>query len=249
MFNINDFWRETVNLAYNREKYTEEFISSILTPNNITKNDLIWDVSAGTGFLSLDLLERGYNVIFSDGDSDMIKQFAQEAERIGLEAESKLIHWEYLLEKYNKQPKLIINRGNSLGYAATWRKEGFDARESYTQVMNALNNFYKLLQPEGFLIQDCVKKGDEEHFYEFGTMTLEGKTCELEWERKSFPEEERSEWTIILRSHDKERQIMNNSYNITGESLTGMLEETGFRNIEPVNLETEQLYKAYLARK
>jgi len=249
IFSINDVWRETVKIKYDRDAYTEEFTRKVLQPSNITKKDIILDVSAGTGLLSLDLIARGYNVECSDGDTDMIEKFREEAEIMGLETEARLISWAELLEEYDNRPKLIINRGNSLCYAATWRKEGFDAEESYYRIMEALRNFHTLLQTDGYLFQDCIKKGNEKRVSVFGTMTLDGKTYELEWERKSFQNEKRGEWITTLRNRDEEIRIVNHSYNITSENLTEMLETTEFKTIEPIKLDSEPLYQSFLARK
>ena len=66
------------NLLYDSNEYVKEIIN-LFEKNKIRKDSKIIDTSAGTGFPSIELTEKGYDIDCMDATDDEIEVFSRKA--------------------------------------------------------------------------------------------------------------------------------------------------------------------------
>ena len=64
-------------------------LENLFKKNKIKKNSKIIDLSAGTGFPALELIEKGYTIDCMDAMDDEIAVFTKKAKERGLKAKCK----------------------------------------------------------------------------------------------------------------------------------------------------------------
>lgn len=120
-----DLWDALVySMLYNKNEYIKEILG-LFKKIGITKNSIILDSSAGTGFIALHLRKMGYTVECIDLMDDEIRVFKRKARKLGVSPQIKKSSWADIPKVYkNKKFDFIFCRGNSFIYAdGGWNKE------------------------------------------------------------------------------------------------------------------------------
>ncbi len=245
MINISlaEIWDVCVDKIYDRETYIKS-LDNLLKRENVKS---IIDPACGTGKPSLDLLKLGYDVDFSDGSEEMLKQFYKNS---GYKIKPKLIDWRDLSKHYKDQFDFVLVRSNSLIYATSWGKKELNSGESKEAILNSLKNFYEILKNDGILYVDLYSKGEKPHTKNISLVVINNDVEIWKWVIKHDWQNRVRYWGIIrenLFSKEK-REQSSLSYLIKHQELIDMLKKTGFRDINKANLEGT-FYTTYLARK
>ncbi len=66
----------------------------------------------GSGFPSINLAQRGWDITYVDGNEVMLAQFLQNKEKQGVEIPSYLANWQTLSATISKKFDTILCRGN-----------------------------------------------------------------------------------------------------------------------------------------
>ncbi|MGQ0679985.1 MAG: class I SAM-dependent methyltransferase [Actinomycetota bacterium] len=150
---IGILWEICLHFEFDRTG-TVDGIASWLGPANGMK---ILDCACGSGFPSLDLIGRGYNVTCSDGSELMLDHFRRNAKVLGVGVEPSQARWEELRRHFSTRFDVVMCRGGSFPYAGTWDKDVPPNRDSLSQ---ALDQFVACLADGGRLYIDTTQSDE-----------------------------------------------------------------------------------------
>lgn len=252
-YSIPEVWDLCLQKIYDREGYMEGFLN-VLMSCGIIKTSSILDAGCGSGFLTLDLLERGYTVTAMDKSSEMVRQIKQNAEGRGIVNDLAVYHmtWAELAAEWNGLPfDFLYCRGNSLVYAASWEQNWFVPERSQEEIRRAIQSFYAVLRPGGWLYLDTMRADEKPHAVNLGEMQTPHGAATITWGIHHDPENHRRVWNVTLHwAEGFSETFTSSSYLLTHVELISLLREVGFRQIKPnLPVRGEENYSVFLARK
>lgn len=243
--NIAECWDIILQFEYDKEiilSGIESFLSRF-------REKKILDCACGTGFLSLDLIRKGYDITCSDGSELMLNQFRRNADKIGVKVEPYRYNWSELSEKFADTFDLVMCRGSSLIYVNAW-----DTAHTNTvnEIYLSLRNFYECLHPGGWLYVDTTSesnlKRDNPELIDYQKKIIDGYQIKLT--DKVFTDHQRRiriwEPTILIDKTEY-RSVRYSSY-LPHPELIGLLRDCGFTNIQKIDIDGEH-YDVFIARK
>ena len=237
-------WDKTIPFLWN-EEYIES-LNALLKEHNVKS---ILDCACGTGFPSLDLATRGYNLQCSDGDDRMLELFRQNAEKRGVAIEPRCLLWTEL-HQIDGQFDCVMLRGNSLVYCASWADQDgrFDPQKADIGIQQSLAAVFRKVRPGGFLYVDITNLREREGVRDFGERAEDGIHYALRMEASyDIGRSHRILHSTLTRNGVVEERIYN-SYFLPHARLVQLLHDAGFSRVEqyrPVNGETS--YSVFLA--
>jgi len=239
-------------LLYNSKDYVNEILE-LFEKENINKKSNIIDTSSGTGFPSLELMERGYKIDCMDASDDEIEVFTRKAKEKKINVKCKKIFWKEIPENYEKENyDFAFCRGNSFIFAAGgWNKsQKVNQKESLQKYKEALKIFYDLLKNGGVLYIDKFKDTEKPHKTKVGNVFVGNKKYELLFYNEVNKERKERYAAMLMKDEQgKEEGLPNITYLLTGKELELMLKEVGFKKIEKINLKNEGHFDIWLAHK
>ncbi len=250
MVQIDDLWGEVIRYIYDKDAYVEE-LKDLLQNHGVTRQSLIIDSCAGSGFPSLDLLSDQFNVLPLDGTQRMIELFNQNAKQKGLDVRSTLLRWEDLPQGFTNKAKAILCRGNSIIYAGnSWGKDDVDIEKAKAAIQQTLKNFYDCLGDSGILYIDKFHKDETAEETIKGRINIFGIPEQLLWRVEHDLDKKTRRWILIREQPDGKRfEYANKGYLLMYEELRMMLLRAGFKKVEEAHLDSETTYTAMLAYK
>ena len=250
-YSLPEVWDFCLEKIYNKSEYISGFLET-LQKYDITSKSLILDAGCGSGFPSLDLIEKGYHVIGTDKSSEMVRQIRINAKNRGLNIEAHHIMWAGLAEHFEPMFDLVYCRGNSLIYAASWEQNWIVPSRSREEIYKAIKNFYQIIKPGGILCLDVTNRNERPHQENIGIVETKTRPIEILWKIEHNTENKIRTWTIILKFLDtgEEKKYPSYSYLITKAELLNFLHQAGFHSIdEEVPVIGETNYNVYIAKK
>lgn len=210
----------------------------------------VLDCAVGTGFITLELIERGHNIVCADGSVAMLERFKRKARQLGLDVKPVRLDWSELAGSFPDVFDLVICRGNSLVYAGVWDQD--DPEADPAAVSEALKSMYGALRPGGSIYVDIpadISVG--------GSMLIDHPEVEVDGVRVAVEEEIQQlkrdglrRWDVSMRVNDESYHFMRHSLAISDEELRGALLEAGFIDVLPLVGNTlRRHYKVFTARK
>jgi hypothetical protein len=240
------------NLLYKVSDYIAE-IEALFNKIGINKNSKLFDVSAGTGFLSLELAEKGYNVECMDAMDDEIVEFSKKAKEKKLKLKCKKAFWLEIPKNYPKNHfDLALCRGNSFIYAAGgWNKfNKVDSDKSIELYEKTLKIFYDSLKKGGYLYIDKFKDSEIPSKVNVGKAIIEGKKFDLLFYTEINRKKGFRRASMILRDENgKEGGLPNMTYILTLPELEKMLKNVGFKEVKKLEIKNETHFDILLCRK
>lgn len=246
-------WDKCVyGLLYDIDKYTRD-IKNLFTKLGVKKQSKIIDVSAGGGFPALDLVRDGYNITCVDGFQDEVDLFNQKAAVSGSQIRCAHLKWENLLDSFEKNIfDFLFCRGNSFIYACGgWNEmvkiEPESALLNYKQTLFV---FYDLIKPGGWIYIDKFKDSETTHKEKVCDIKVgDGPKEDLVFWTQRFSEQKIRKASMIRKIDDMESGVPNITYDLLDTELENMLVLVGFKNIQKIDLVSEQHFDIWLAQK
>ncbi len=206
----------------------------------------ILDVSGGFGFPALDLLERGYPVVYNDGSPAMFSYFdyLRKQKNLGMFGMPELFptSWKEMVKAH--PPKFygaLLCRGNSLPYVVSWGKENPNLSQAQNEIATILRGFRRLLVKGGVFFVDKhrdidVEKSEKEEMEDLGEYIdrFSGIQYELTSKLVNDPTTRKRLWTIDRTNKQTQEveQFHSQAYYFTDDELVNMLETAGFHDIK-----------------
>lgn len=144
---IATLWELCLHFEYDKA----ELVSGLSDWLGDADRQRVLDCACGTGFPSLDLARRGYNMTCSDGSPLMLSYFKRRADLEGVPVQAGLVRWEELTSSYDTAFDVVLCRGCSLPYAGTWDEDAPPDRQVLAQ---SVRQFAASLRPGGRLYID-----------------------------------------------------------------------------------------------
>lgn len=249
-YTLPEVWDFCLEKIYDKTSFVDGFIKFLHT-NNISNKNLILDAGCGSGFPSIDLIERGYRVIGTDKSSEMVRQVKINAKKRNISIEAHHVMWSELSKKFDQIFDLVYCRGNSLVYAASWEQNWIAPSRSLEEIGKAINNFYQILKTEGKLYVDVTNKNEIPHAEDIGIVDTKQGPVKINWKIKHDTKNKVRTWIITLKFLDsgKEKIYPSYSYLIDYNELINLFKKTGFSKVEETTINGEDNYNVYVAYK
>ncbi|MBI2140423.1 class I SAM-dependent methyltransferase [Candidatus Woesearchaeota archaeon] len=250
-YSLPEVWDFCLEKIYDQEEYLKGLVS-ILGQRGITSRSKILDAGCGSGFPSLDLLSRGFDVTGADKSSEMIRQIRLNAKKRGLSISTAHVMWSDLSKSFKPIFDAAYCRGNSLVYAASWEQNWIVPERSREEVQKAIKNFYAVLKPKGLLYLDVTSKDEKPHKEIIGTVKTAHGDVEIEWAVQHDAKNKIRTWSIILAfpSTGEKKIYRSYSYLIDHAELVSFCREAGFKGIEQyVKVPGERNYSVFIGHK
>lgn len=214
----------------------------------------ILDCACGNGFLTLDLIERGFGITCSDGSEEMLAEFAQNAAKMNLNVTPKLHLWSELGQHYTSQFDLVLNRGNSLVYANAWDAENAVGVDGFSGVRDALKNMNQCLSQGGLLYVDVSLFNELEDAPLASSVStvkkVNGKNVAVSEHVEVQLERRTRKWHYEISIDGKIHQFVRFSHLITHTQMIQLLEQAGFSHCVIIDIPGDRShYTGFLATK
>jgi len=240
------------NLLYVSEEYKKD-LENLFDKLRMTKESKIIDTSAGGGFPGIELIKDGYNVTCVDGFDDQVELFSLKAKKQGLMNTCIKALWKDLPTMFpNDSFDFLFCRGNSFIYAGgAWNSMiKIDANESIKNYKETLAIFYNLLKPGGKIYIDKFKDDETTHREKVCEIKIgEGESENLVFWTQRFPEQKIREASMIRETAQGEKKVPGITYDLSAAELESFLTETGFQNIQKINVPSEKHFDVWIAQK
>jgi SAM-dependent methyltransferase len=248
-----ELWDACVyQLLYNISDYKQD-IEKLFAQLDVTKDSAIIDVAAGGGFPALDLVKDGYNFICTDGSPDEVDLFNEKSIQTDLTVKCSEVHWDNLSDKFPPSSfDFLFCRGNSFIYAAGgWNENvAVQAEKSLSIYRKTLSIFYDLLKSGGWIYLDKFKDSETTHRVKVADIQVgNGQKEELIFWTERFPEQKIRRASMIRKNGDVENAVPNITYDLSSLELEQLFQDVGFKNVQKIELPSEQNFDVWIAQK
>jgi SAM-dependent methyltransferase len=225
---IATLWQLCLHFEYDRAALVAG-LEEWLKWNKDTK---ILDCACGTGFPSIDLLQKGYNVTCTDGSQRMLAEFNVNAEKAGVVANPQCIQWSDLSKHFDQEFDVVMCRGSSLIYAGAWDRDATPDREA---IKVAIRNFGECLKLGGVLYVDTTSEENlsrslPEH-NTYPERVIGGQRVSLSEVIYTDKNANLRTWESTLTVDGVAYEFERHSYYLPHSDLLAILLECGFGNI------------------
>jgi SAM-dependent methyltransferase len=239
------FWELCLEFEYDKKEILsglEEFLIRF-------KDKKILDCACGTGFLTLDLIQKGYPVTCSDGSESMLQQFMKNAGQMGLKTEPYCCKWSRLSERFPNTFDLVMCRGSSLIYAGAWDRRQVNHPEI---IQDALKNFFGCLRPGGILYVDTTSQENltraEPEIIIYPEKIISGRRIRFIDKVSEDRQKKIRIWNPAIFIDNTEYRLTRYSYYLPHSELIEMLTDCCFADIQKINIRGEH-YDVFIAKK
>ncbi len=248
-----ELWEMCVyKLLYSEKGYCDD-IENLFVSHGISKQSRILDVSAGSGFPALGLIEKGYSIDCADGFRDEVELFNKRAAKRGLPVSCKEVLWAGMQKEYAPASyDFLFCRGNSFIYAlGGWNTEvAIDPHTALAEYSATAKIFFDLLKPGGYLFIDKFKDSETTHKATVAQISVNGSEEDLIFWTERFPEQKLRRASMLRRKADgTETGIPNVSYDLTVPDLAEALSSAGFKNLKRHLMPSEKEFDVFMVQK
>jgi len=231
-------------------------LEELLIENGVQKSDFVFDVSGGFGSPVIELSQRGWQMIYSDGSPDMFARAFRRAEKenaplfpfitstLGLT--SGHCRWQDL--QLGSDYRAIFCLGNSLPYVASWGVVNPELNHAKERIEGVLRKFYDALTSGGILFVDKQPEAQDSWVENLGKVVYNDQEVELIFDCRNDKRNKIRYWNLKLQGLNFERVFPFRGYLILEEAFLSMLSSVGFRNVEKRILDGD-IYEGFICRK
>lgn len=223
---IAALWELCLRFEYDRA----ELVSGLSEWLGESDGQRVLDCACGTGFPSIDLARRGYNMTCSDGSALMLGYFKRRADLEGVSVQARLVGWEELTSSYDTQFDVVICRGCSLPYAGTWDDNAPPDR----RVLEAsVRQFAASVRPGGRLYLDTnqVIDSPDPEVTRHRPITIGGHTIKLVEELSVDHVRQLKSWRCQLTIDGTPYEFERRSHYVPPDDLMALLAQTSMRDV------------------
>jgi len=253
MPNISQLWDDcSKELIYNLKQYAED-LEKILQEKGINKSSKIIDSSAGSGFPAIELARRGYKMECMDISQDAIDVFGVRAREANVNISCRKLSWLEMPQVYKKNSfDFLFCRGNSFIYASGgWGSNADLTRKHALQnYENTLRVFYNCMKEGAWMYLDKFKDNEGNCKELVGKVKVGKEIYNWFLSRNILPNQHIREAKMIFEQNGLITPIVEfKTYLLTFDELIPMMQRVGFRNIEKLQLNSENHFDILLAQK
>lgn len=248
-----ELWDACVyNLLYQASDFKQD-IEKLFTTLGVSKASAIIDVAAGGGFPALDFIKDGYIVTCTDGTQDEVDLFNRKSAVAGLTATCVNVRWNDLKNIFPHESfDFLFCRGNSFIYAGGGWNEmvAVETGKSLASYQKTLSIFYDLLKPGGWIYLDKFKDSETTHRAKVSDIQVGNQPKEelIFWTQR-FPDKKIRQASMILKCGETENAVPNITYDLSSAELEKAFAEIGFKNVQKVELPSEQNFDVWIGQK
>jgi SAM-dependent methyltransferase len=243
--NMAQVWEVCLCLEYDKSSLVDG-LDGLLSEY---RGKSILDCACGTGFAVLDLIKRGYRITCSDGSETMLQEFRRNSRRMEVEVAPHLIVWSDLASNFRGMFDVVMCRGSSLIYGASWEEEKESSEEI---IVDALMNFFQCLKPGGILYLDTTQKEylieSQEQIFDYPEIKINGVSYSLSYKQGIERDKKRRKWEGVLIKNGHRYSFTRYSLYLPHDELKDMMMTCGFTNIREVDVMGEY-YDVYIGEK
>lgn len=250
-YSLPEVWDFCLEKIYDKPKYVQGLLG-ILTKYDVTTNSLLIDAGCGSGFPTLDLIEKGYRVIGTDKSSEMVRQIQLNAKKRGISIEAYHVMWSGLSKRFDPIFDFGYCRGNSLVYAASWEQNWIVPDRSREEIGAAISNFYQILKPGASFYVDVTNSNETPHTTNLGIVETQHGPIDITWAIERDIQNKVRTWTITLKflKSGLEKVYPSYSYLFSSDELINFFQTAGFKKVEQrMAVKGENNYDVYIAKK
>lgn len=244
-FAISKCWDICLQFEYRKDVILSG-LEKVLTPY---KDKAIIDCACGTGFLTLDLIRKGFQITCSDGSDLMLKLFRENAERLGLNVMPHRYRWSELGTRFPESFDLVLCRGSSLIYVDSWDQT---SKNDIRSILDSIKSFHDCLKPGGTLYVDTTSQKnlqrEEPEKNEYPERIINGFPIRFKETVTTDRANRVRIWEPVISVDSREYRLKRYSLYLAHDELIDLLIEAGFDNIRKVDVEGEH-YDVFLADK
>ncbi|MFH1256881.1 MAG: class I SAM-dependent methyltransferase [Candidatus Diapherotrites archaeon] len=238
--------------------YPQEYAESLAEFLKKKKAHSILDASCGTGFPSIELAKKGFNVIGADADEKMLERAKQKSVEQCAKLEFMKVDWTKLSKTFTQKFDCVMCRGNSLPYAASWGKESLDIPIARKKIEKAVENFYAVLKKGGICYIDAAPKVDflPNHKKEviFDPLVIDGKSVRMIQRIYHDNKKHIRHWKPIVEitANGKTKTMWKKykGYHLGHDILVSLMKKAGFCKVdEYVEIKGEKNYDVFVGYK
>ncbi len=245
--NVAEMWDICIKFMWD-ENYINE-LDQFLKSNN-TKT--ILDCGGGTGFPSINLKKRGWDISYCDTDKTMFQHFQNKIKEQNIQIPHFLSSWLELSKNIDQKFDAVLCRGNSLIYVDSWNVEKLKLTKK--NIQKSLEEFYNILDEKGLLYVDII---NEKEFNKdkyplteyFGEKVINNQKVKVIWELTHDYKNKIRTWKCIITINDKKYEFVNYSYLLEHKELINLLKGIGFKNVKETMIAGENNYNVFIAYK
>lgn len=246
--NMPALWDLCINFLW-EDEYADDMAKFFKT-KGVRK---IFDVAGGTGFPILNLKQRGFDVVYSDGNLDMVEYFQRRIGESSIDIPTFHMDWCDLPKNFSLEFDAILCRGNSIVYVDSWEKDNIGAN-SIKRVKKSLIAFRDLLKKGGFLYIDITSNREfqspsnpiEDNF---GVREIDGKQVSIFWRIFHDSHRKLRRWENFIEINGTKHKTVMESLLLDCNELKEMIHEVGFSSVNHVSFLKETNYDALLCEK
>ena len=243
--NIVELWEIFLQFEYD-EKVLLKGIENFLKQY---KKKKILDCACGSGFLTLNLIKRGYDITCTDGSASMLKFLSVKAKKMGIRIKSQKILWSQLAKKYSNDFDVLLCRGSSLIYINSWDRS---SKEKKGSVLNALQNFFDVLKPGGILYVDTttekVLRSKKPIQVKYRPKKIHNRIVEIKEVIFTNRSKKLRTWKPTVIVDGRSYSFARYSLYLPHNELKKMLKEVGFKDVKKRTIQGEH-YAVFVAKK
>ncbi|MGB2222326.1 class I SAM-dependent methyltransferase [Neptunomonas sp.] len=202
----------------------------------------ILDCSVGTGFVIIDLIKEGVDIVCADGSSDMLKKFSLNAQSNGIKTRPIQIDWENIGSTLPSMFDLILCRGNSIVYADMWDKE--NVIDSHEGIRASLKGIFDSIKLGGKLYIDIPSDAKGKYLLgkdiDHHPKVINGKSIRVSERIEECTTKMKRKWDVKLKIENTEYGFSRFSHLIKEKDFIAILEDVGFKEIEKINSHGER---------
>jgi SAM-dependent methyltransferase len=190
----------------------------------------VLDCACGTGFPSIDLARRGYNMSCSDGSPLMLSYFKRRADLEGVPVQAGLVGWEELASSYDTPFDVVMCRGCSLPYAGSWDE---DAPPDRRVLAASVRQFAASLRPGGRLYIDTnpVRDSADPEVTTHSPITIGQHTIKLIEELSVDHARRLRSWRCQLTINGTSYEFERRSHYVPPDDLMALLAEASMGDV------------------
>lgn len=244
----NEVWGKLTQILWEETALVEGLYAMMKSRLKKEHYSLI-DVSGGTGFPLIGLSKKEtITATYNDGSKEMQNIFIEESKG---EIPAFNCDWRSMSEQVGHDTyDVALCRGNSLIYVDTWAGNFKKTEDQIIlDLQKAIDNFFAILKPGGLLYLDKNSQIQEGTYRVQKTASLNGEAIQIDWLFTNNTKKRIRTWQNKVKIGAESYDFTSYGYLLTEDLLERLCYNAGFIQFEKTQIEGENTYQSYIAKK